>query len=121
MTLTLLHNPRCSTSRAALEAVESAGVEVDVVRYLDTLLHEQAVLDLFEILEDAPGDLVRRDGTFKELGLTDDDVATKEQIAALLAEHPKLMQRPVLIAEKAAIIGRPKDRVPAFIEASRDA
>lgn len=116
MTLTLLHNPRCSTSRAALEEIEAAGVEVDVVRYLASPLGEQALLDLFDILEDDPADLVRRDKTFTELGLTDADVDTKEKIADVVADNPRLMQRPVLITEDRAIIGRPKERVPAFLK-----
>lgn len=115
--ITILHNPRCSTSRAALLALEEAGVEHDVVRYLDTPLNEQAALDLFDILEDPFGDLVRRDSTFEQLGLGDGDVASREKVAELLAENPRLMQRPVLIFDaEAAIIGRPKERVPAFIE-----
>lgn len=118
--LTLLHNPRCSTSRAALDEIESAGTEVEVVRYLTTPLDEAALRDLLDKLEDAPADLVRRDATFRELGLGDDDVATADQVARLLAEHPKLMQRPVLVRGDRAIIGRPKDRVPAFLaEAGR--
>ncbi|WP_312720879.1 ArsC/Spx/MgsR family protein [Mobilicoccus sp.] len=116
MTLTILHNPRCSTSRKALEAIEAAGAEVDVVRYLDSPLSERAVLDLLEILEDSPGDLVRRDATFEQLDLAESDVDSPEKVAAVLADNPRLMQRPVLIAEDVAIIGRPFDRVGPFIE-----
>ncbi|NHN56102.1 arsenate reductase [Calidifontibacter sp. DB0510] len=110
---TLLHNPRCSTSRAALDAAE--GADVEVVRYLDTPLSYADLLALIGKLEDAPGDLVRRDARFKELGLSDTDVETPEQVATVLAEHPALMQRPVLVRGDRAIIGRPKDRVPAFL------
>lgn len=116
MTLTILHNPRCSTSRKALEAIEAAGAEVDVVRYLDSPLSERAVLDLLEILEDSPGDLVRRDATFEQLDLAESDVDSPEKVAAVLADNPRLIQRPVLIAEDVAIIGRPFDRVGPFIE-----
>lgn len=112
---TVLHNPRCSTSRAALDAAQEAGVDVKVVQYLKEPLTREALLELLGKLEDAPSDLVRRDATFKELGLTDADVATPEQVADLLVEHPKLMQRPVLVRGNRAIIGRPKDRVPAFL------
>lgn len=114
--ITILHNPRCSTSRAVLDAASAAGVEVDVVEYLDSPLGEQALLDLFDMLEDAPSDLVRRDKNFDELGLGDADIDSPQKIADLLAENPRLMQRPVLIAEDKAIIGRPKERVPAFLE-----
>lgn len=119
-TLTILHNPRCSTSRAALEAIEQAGIEAQVVRYLDTPLGEDALLDLLDILQDEPGDLVRRDATFTELDLSDNDIATNRQIADLLEKHPKLIQRPVLITEDTAIIGRPKSRVPDFLATLTD-
>ncbi|MFW6597472.1 ArsC/Spx/MgsR family protein [Propionibacteriaceae bacterium Y2011] len=113
--VTVLHNPRCSTSRAAMEAAAAAGVEVNDVRYLTDPLDEAALRDLLGKLEDPPTDLVRRDATFALLGLGDDDVATVDQVAAVLAANPKLMQRPVLIRGDRAIIGRPKDRVPAFL------
>jgi len=115
--VTILHNPRCSTSKAALDAADAAGVEVDVVRYLTTPLDEAGLRDLLGKLEDPATDLVRRDAAFARLGLTDEDVASPDQVVAVLVEHPELMQRPVLVKGKRAIIGRPKDRVPAFLTA----
>lgn len=113
--LTLFHNPRCSTSRAALDAVSAAGADATVVQYLKTPLDEAGLRELLGRLEDPVTDLVRRDAAFKELGLTDDDVATPDQVVAVLLQHPRLMQRPVLVRGDRAIIGRPKDRVPAFL------
>lgn len=114
-TVTILHNPRCSTSRAALEAADAAGADVEVRPYLTTPLTRDELIDLLGKLEHAPSDLVRRDALFTELGLSEADVQTPEQIADVLAEHPKLMQRPVLVRGDRAIIGRPKDRVPTFL------
>ena len=57
----------------------------------------------------------RKDGFFKDQGLDADDYTTPEAVADLLVEHPRLMQRPVLVKGDRAIIGRPKDRVAAFI------
>lgn len=111
----ILHNPRCSTSRYAVETVEAAGVAANIVQYLRTPLDEPALRELIGQLEDPVTDLIRRDATFKELGLTEEDVQTVDQVVALLVEHPKLMQRPVLVRADKAIIGRPKDRVAAFI------
>ncbi|WP_114906935.1 arsenate reductase (glutaredoxin) [Ornithinimicrobium murale] len=113
--VTLLHNPRCSTSRSALELVEAAGLETEVVRYLSSPLTAKELRALISTLEDPVTDLVRRDATFASLGLRDDDVATPDQVVAVLVEHPKLMQRPVLVKGDRAIIGRPKERVPAFL------
>src|SRR5699024_10882630 len=63
--LTLLHNPKCSTSRAALETIEGEGVEADVVQYLKEPLDEAALRELIGKLEDEPTALVCRDSFFK--------------------------------------------------------
>jgi arsenate reductase len=114
--LTVLHNPNCSTSRSALDEVKAAGADAEVVQYLKTPLDRAALLDLLGKLEDPPADLVRKDGFFKEQGLSADDYVTAEAVADLLVQHPRLMQRPVLVKGNKAIIGRPKDRVPAFLK-----
>lgn len=111
---TVLHNTRCSTSRSALDEAATAGVEPAVRQYLKEPLSREELQDLLGKLEDAPTDLVRRDPKFKELGLTDDDVQTADQVADVLSSHPELMQRPVIVHGDRAIIGRPKSRVPQF-------
>jgi len=113
--VTIFHNPRCSTSRHALEQAETHGAEAEVVQYLKEPLGRDQLLGLMEILQDLPADLVRKDAHFKELGLTAQDYTTPEQVADLLSEHPRLMQRPVLVRGDRAIIGRPKDRVGEFL------
>ena len=113
--VTILHNSACSTSRYALDEATGAGVEPEVVQYLKHPLDRAAVLDLIEKLEDPAADLVRKDGFFKGLGLVAADYVTPEAVADLLVEHPRLMQRPVLVRGDRAIIGRPKDRVAAFL------
>jgi arsenate reductase len=59
--------------------------------------------------------LVRKDPFFASLGLAAADYTTPQAVADLLVEHPRLMQRPVLVRGDRAIIGRPKDRVDAFL------
>lgn len=117
--VTILHNPNCSTSRHAVDVAADLGVPVDERRYLlkaARLTHDELV-ELLGQLEDPATDLVRRDATFTKLGLSDADVATAAQVADVLAEHPELMQRPVLVKDGRAIIGRPKDRVEPFLQA----
>jgi arsenate reductase len=120
--LTILHNPRCSTSRAALEAAEASTLHLEVRNYLKDPLDEQGWLDLLAILDADPTELVRRDKAFDELGLSDDDVASADQVARVLAAHPALAQRPVLIrrdgARARAIIGRPKAAVAPFLSSA---
>jgi arsenate reductase (glutaredoxin) len=113
--VTILHNKNCSTSRHAMDEVVAAGVDADVVEYLKAPLDRAALEDLIAKLEDPVADLVRKDGFFKEQGLDSDDYTTPEAVIGLLLEHPRLMQRPVLVKGDRAIIGRPKDRVPAFL------
>ncbi len=115
--LTVLHNPKCSTSRAAVETIDAAGAQAEVVQYLKEPLDEAALRELIDKLEDEPTALVRRDSFFKDQGLTDADVATVDQIVAVLVEHPRLMERPVIVKGDTAIIGRPKSRVAPFVGA----
>lgn len=113
--VTILHNKACSTSRAAMDRIAEAGAVADVVQYLLHPLDAAELAGLLDKLEDPATDLVRRDAYFKELGLTDADVATPEQIIEVLTAHPRLMQRPILVKGDRAIIGRPKERVATFL------
>lgn len=113
--VTILHNRRCSTSLAAMERVKETGIETEVVDYLRHPLDAGALGELLDKLEDPVTDLVRRDAHFNELGLTDADVEMREQVIAVLTEHPRLMQRPVVVKGDRAIIGRPKERVAPFL------
>ncbi len=113
--VTVFHNPNCSTSRFALDEVGAAGTDAEVVQYLKQPLDRDELIALIEKLEDPAADLVRKDGFFADQGLSADDYVTPEAVADLLVEHPRLMQRPVLVKGDRAIIGRPKDRVAAFL------
>lgn len=114
--LTILHNTACSTSRHALAEISASGADVHVVQYLNEPLDRASLLELIAKLADPPADLVRKDGFFTSLGLRAEDYLTPEAVADLLVEHPRLMQRPVLVQGDRAIIGRPKDRVAAFLQ-----
>jgi arsenate reductase len=115
--VTILHHRNCSTSRHAVDTANAAGVNAEVVEYLKTPLDATAIGDLLDKLEDPATDLVRRHAFFAQKCLTDADVQTREQIVAVLVEHPRLLQRPVVVKGDRAIIGRPKDRVAAFLGA----
>jgi arsenate reductase (glutaredoxin) len=119
--LTLLHNPHCSTSVHALDALEAAGHDVQVRRYL--LVAERLDADelrsLAERLQgDPPDALIRRDKEYERLGLDADGLGVGE-VVAILAEHPKLLQRPILDDGTVAMIGRPRGRVDAWADAGR--
>jgi arsenate reductase len=90
---------------------EELGVAFDTVLYIKNPPDEATLRSTIAKLEDPVTDLVRRDSMWTKLGLTDADVATEDQVVAILLKHKQLMQRPVVVTNKKAIIGRPKDRV----------
>lgn len=113
--ITVLHNPRCSTSRAAVETVTAAGIPATIRNYLKEPLTRDEWLDVLAKLDAEPTELVRRDPNFERSGLADGDVQSAEQVATVLAGRPQLAQRPVLIRGDRAIIGRPKSAVEPFL------
>jgi arsenate reductase (glutaredoxin) len=111
----LLHNPKCSKSRQALELLEERGVQPEVVRYLDTP-PDRATLDLIAGQLDDPARLVRKDPHFKELGLLAGDYTDAASVVDLLVEHPRLMERPVAIRGDRAVLGRPPEDILELLD-----
>ncbi|WJN60844.1 arsenate reductase (glutaredoxin) [Pseudomonas sp. SO81] len=109
--LTLYHNPRCSKSRGALELLEARGLTPQVVRYLETPPSAAELRELLSKLGIGARALLRSgEDEYKELGLGDASLSD-EQLIAAMAAHPKLIERPILIAGKRAVIGRPPEKV----------
>jgi len=109
--LTLYHNPRCSKSRGALELLEARGLHVTVVRYLETPPSASELKHLLGKLGIGARDLLRTgEDEYKTLGLNDTRLSEAQLIEAM-AEHPKLIERPILIAGDKAVIGRPPEKV----------
>ncbi len=94
-----------------MRIAEELGVDAEIVLYLKTPPDAATLEGIIAKLEDPVTDLVRRDSMWTKLALTDADAATPEQVVALLVKHKQLLQRPVVVTAKTAIIGRPKDRV----------
>ena len=109
--LTLYHNPRCSKSRGALELLEARGLTPTVVRYLDTPLDAAQIEALLKKLGISARQLLRTgEDEYKTLNLADSSLSDAQLIDAMAA-HPKLIERPILVAGDRAIIGRPPENV----------
>ncbi|WP_085636685.1 MULTISPECIES: arsenate reductase (glutaredoxin) [unclassified Pseudomonas] len=109
--LTLYHNPRCSKSRGALELLEARGLTPNVVRYLETPLDAAQIKALLGKLGIGARQLLRTgEDEYNTLQLADSSLS-EEQLIAAIADHPKLMERPILEAGDKAVIGRPPERV----------
>lgn len=94
-----------------MSIAKELGVPVNVVLYLKTPPDAPTLANIIAKLQDPVTDLVRRDANFAKLGLTDGDVQTSDQVIAVLVKHKALLQRPLVVTPKTALIGRPKDRV----------
>jgi arsenate reductase len=111
MPLTIYHNPRCSKSRQALQLLQERGLEPTVVLYLETP-PDAATLDrLLRQLSLEPRQLMRRqEPEYKALGLDAPDLTRDALIAAMVAQ-PKLIERPIVVRDDKAALGRPPERV----------
>ena len=109
--LTLYHNPRCSKSRGALELLEARGLTPTVVRYLETPLDAAQLRNLLAKLNISARQLLRSgEDEYKALNLADSSLSEAQLIDAMAA-HPKLIERPILVAGERAVIGRPPEKI----------
>lgn len=116
MDLTIYHNPRCSKSRQTLARIEAAGVSPTVVRYLETPPDVATLTGILGKLGSPATDLVRfGEDQAKALGLAASDTRSDAEWLAIVAEHPKLLQRPIVVAGERAVIGRPPENVDALL------
>jgi arsenate reductase len=110
MTDLFLHNPRCSKSRAALELVRDAGVELPVREYLRDPLSVDELRSIVTMLGVRPIDVVRRgEAQYKALGLS--DATPDDEVLRAMAGHPILIERPIVVRGGRAVVGRPPETV----------
>lgn len=111
MKVTIYHNPRCSKSRMTLELLRSRSIEPDVVEYLKTPLSEIELVSLLEMLKLSPRELLRKgEASYKEAGLDQDGVSDQKIIQAMV-QYPVLIERPIVVANGKAAIGRPPENI----------
>ncbi len=108
--VTIYHNPRCSKSREALKLLEEQGADVEVVKYLDTPPSKEELKSLLKMLGISARELMRtKEAIYKELGLK--EVEDEEKLIEAMVEHPRLIERPIVIKDGKAVIGRPPQKV----------
>ncbi len=114
--LTLMHNPRCSKSREALKILEENGIDAEIVKYLETPPTKEDIKNILKMLGINARDLMRtKEDIYKELNLK--DVTDEEALINAMAEHPKLIERPIVIKDGKAVIGRPPSKIVDFLKA----
>lgn len=115
MTVRIYHNSRCSKSRETLALLEARGQVCEVVNYLDTPPSSAELTQLLDMLGMTPRELMRKgEPEYRELGLDDPSLDETALIAAL-ARHPRLLERPIVVVNGKAAIGRPPEAVLAIL------
>jgi len=113
--ITIWHNPRCSKSRAAVTLLEENGIEAEVVKYLDEDMTVDRLKELLGMLGLAPRELMRtKEAIYRELELKEEE--DPEKLIEAMVAHPRLIERPIVIREGRAVIGRPIEKVIELLE-----
>jgi arsenate reductase len=115
MTIRILHNPRCSKSRATLALLQEQGVEPEITLYLDNPPDASELKTVLTRLGLTAREFMRKGETeYRELGLADESL-TEDQLIAAMAANPRLIERPIVLANGRAAIGRPPESVLSIL------
>ncbi len=111
MSITIYHNPRCSKSRQTLQLLEQHGIQPEVIKYLETPPDETTLKALLDMLGLEPRQLMRQKETeYQALGL-DNPKLDRDSLIRAMVEHPKLIERPIVVKNGKAALGRPPEDV----------
>ena len=109
--ITIFHNNRCSNSRGALELLRARGIEPNIVDYIATPLTAPELAELVAHLGVPVRELLRtKEAAYQELGL-DQPAVSDAQILLAVAQHPQLLNRPIVVTPKGAALCRPPEKV----------
>lgn len=110
----IYHNPRCGTSREGLQILEASGKDFKIIKYLEDPLTFEELQNTIELLKIKPIDLIRQKESIWKENYMDKKLTGKELIQ-LMIKHPKLMERPIVIKDKKAVIGRPPTKILGIV------
>jgi len=106
----IYHNPRCSKSRQTLKLINEANQEVEVVKYLETPPTEDELREVFDKLNLPIEYLIRKGEEIYKTEFKGRELSDDEWIKALV-QHPKMLERPIVVKDDKAILGRPPENV----------
>jgi len=109
------HNPRCSKSRNAIALLDEEGVDTEVVKYLDTPPSKEGLKEVLKMLDISPRELMRtKEAIYKELNLKHEN--DEEKLIEAMVANPKLIERPIVIKDGKAAIGRPIENIVELLK-----
>lgn len=106
----ILHNPRCRKSRETLALIVDKGIEPEIVLYLDNPPSANMLKNILKMLGMKAEELIRKSEPAYKENYKGKTLTEKEWIAAM-TKHPKLIERPIVISDKQAVVGRPPENV----------
>lgn len=111
----IYHNPRCGKSRQTLALITEAGIEPEVIEYLKIPPTAEELDSILKKLKMEPGDLMRKgEDIYRELKLAERELSREKAIRTMV-EHPKLIERPIVIKGQQAVLGRPPENVKPLL------
>ena len=111
MSITIYHNPKCSKSRQTLKLLEEQATGIDVIEYLKNPPTVKKLKEVLSLLKIPPRELMRKKETeYKELMLSNSNLSDKDLIESMV-KHPILIERPIVLANGKATLGRPPENV----------
>lgn len=111
MKVTIYHNPKCSKSRQTLQLLTDRGIQPEVIEYLKTPPSKTRLKEILKLLDMEPRDLMRKkEAVYKEAGL-DNQQLSKDQLIEKMVSYPAVIERPIVVANGKAAIGRPPEHV----------
>jgi arsenate reductase (glutaredoxin) len=114
--VTIYHNPGCSKSRQTLELLKKHGTTPIVIEYLKTPPTVEKLKEILALLDYAPRDLMRKKETvYADCGLDNPDLS-EDELLDFMIRRPILIERPIVLANAKAVIGRPPERVSELLE-----
>jgi arsenate reductase len=114
--VTIYHNPRCSKSRATLELLREQGIEPNIIEYLKTPPSQAELARILKMLGMEPRELMRsKEAEYRQQGLDNPGLKQKDLVKAM-HDTPKLIERPIVVANGRAAIGRPPEEVLEILE-----
>ncbi len=112
MNVTMYHNPKCSKCRATLALLQEKGIAPELITYLETAPTVAALAEVVKKLGKGPKDIIRfNEEVATELGISPADERPDAEWLQIIADNPKLLERPIVINGDRAAIGRPPEQV----------
>tara|TARA_Y100001978_G_scaffold53074_1_gene47637 strand:+ start:145 stop:492 length:348 start_codon:yes stop_codon:yes gene_type:complete len=115
MKVKIYHNPRCSKSRQTLEILNKKKLDIDIIEYLKSPLDSNEIFNILKKLNYTARDLLRRgEDIYKNKNLSDESL-TDDFLIDMMSKNPILIERPIVVCNDKAVIGRPPEKVLEII------